>query len=128
MVWGGYHALLLSTHRLFEKSWARLPGAARVALTFVLAVFGWVIFRAESLGKAAAWLTSMLTWRPGDGPSALLWGCILVAAAISFGLRNTFEIEHRWRPLPAAGLTALFSLSLLVMYVGRQTPFLYFQF
>jgi hypothetical protein len=41
---------------------------------------------------------------------------------------NTFELTHDWRPAPAVALTALFSTALLVMYVGHQSPFLYFQF
>jgi hypothetical protein len=53
---------------------------------------------------------------------------LLVAAAIAHGLPNTFELEHDWRTLPALALAFSFVSALFVLYVGRQVPFLYFQF
>ena len=61
-------------------------------------------------------------------PSLWLWSWIALAAGISFFLPNTFELRHDWRPIPALGLAVLFSVAIFVMYVGHQTPFLYFQF
>jgi alginate O-acetyltransferase complex protein AlgI len=128
VLWGGYHALLLSMHRVFSKPWLRLPAALQVAGTFFLGVIGWVLFRAETFGRARDWLTGMFNWRHGEPASLWLWSGIAVAAAISFGLPNTFELSHDWRPVPAIGLALLFSAAIFVMYVGHQTPFLYFQF
>jgi alginate O-acetyltransferase complex protein AlgI len=128
VAWGGYHALLLSLHRVFSKSWSRLPVAFQVTTTFLLAVVGWVLFRAEGFGRARDQLVAMFHWRAGEPPSLWLWGFIALAAVISFALPNTFELRHDWRPLSAAGLALLFSVAIFVMYLGRQTPFLYFQF
>lgn len=128
VLWGGYHAALLSLHRVFAKSWGRLPAILQVTATFLLAVLGWVLFRAASFTRARDWLAAMFHWRPGAAPSPWLWGWIALAAVVSFGLPNTFELRHDWRPLPALGLAALFSTALFMIYVGHQTPFLYFQF
>ena len=128
VAWGGYHAMLLSLHRLFAQAWLRVPAALQVASTFLLAVVGWVLFRAESFTRARDWLHAMFNWRGGAASMLPLWGCIAIAAAISFALPNTFELRHDWRPMPALGLTLLFSLAIAVMYVGHQSPFLYFQF
>ena len=70
----------------------------------------------------------MFNWRQGGPASFGLWGGIALAAVVSFGLPNTFELSHNWRPLPALGLAFLFSAAIFMMYVGHQTPFLYFQF
>jgi alginate O-acetyltransferase complex protein AlgI len=128
VAWGGYHAALLSVHRLGAKAWARVPMVLQVTATFVLAVVGWVLFRAESFGRARDWLHAMFNWRHGDAAPIWLWAAIVIAAALCFGAPNTFELTHRWRPLPALGLVLLFSAAIFVMYVGHQTPFLYFQF
>jgi len=128
VAWGGYHAVLLSMHRVSSKVWLRVPVVLQVAATFLLAVVGWVLFRAESFGRAHDWLAAMFTWRAGDAASPWLWGAIAIAGAVSFACPNTFELSHEWRPLPAAGLTVLFAMAIFIMYVGRQTPFLYFQF
>jgi len=129
VAWGGYHAALLSLHRLTAKAWTRVPAALQVAATFLLAVVGWVLFRAESFASAQDWLHAMFNWR-GSGAAApgALWATVAIGAFISFALPNTFEMSHDWRPLPAMALTALFSAAIFVMYVGHQSPFLYFQF
>ena len=128
VLWGGYHGALLSLHRVFAKTWVRLPIVVRVTATFLLAVIGWVLFRAESFVRARDWLGAMFNWRQGPAPSVWLWIWIALAAAISFFLPNTFELRHDWRPGPALGLAVLVSAAIFVMYVGHQTPFLYFQF
>ncbi len=58
LVWGLYHGLLLVAERLLG------PLRSRV-VTFVLVVFGWVVFRAESMPVAWNMLGAMVTWRPG---------------------------------------------------------------
>jgi alginate O-acetyltransferase complex protein AlgI len=128
VLWGGYHAALLSLHRLFAKRWVAMPIVMQVTTTFFLVVVGWVLFRAESVDRARDWLTAMFNWRQGEAPSLWLWSCIALAAVVSFGLPNTFELKHDWRPLPTLGLAFLFSVAIIVMYVGHQAPFLYFQF
>jgi len=100
----------------------------RVLTTFLLAVIGWVLFRAESFARARDWLGAMFKWRQGPAPSVWLWIWIALAATISFFLPNTFELRHDWRPAPALGLAVLVSAAIFVMYVGHETPFLYFQF
>jgi hypothetical protein len=42
--------------------------------------------------------------------------------------KNSWQLEHRWRPAAGAGLAVLFALCLLVIYSGQRTPFLYYQF
>jgi alginate O-acetyltransferase complex protein AlgI len=128
VAWGGYHAVLLSMHRVSSKAWLRIPAIVQTAATFLFAVVGWVLFRAESFGKARDWLHAMFSWRYGSTSSPWLWVAVAAAAVISFGLPNTFELNHTWRPLPAVGLAFLFFLALFAMYLGRETPFLYFQF
>jgi alginate O-acetyltransferase complex protein AlgI len=128
VAWGGYHALLLALHRPLSRPWTRLPAVLQVGTTFLLAVVGWVLFRAETFGRARDWLAAMFHWRAGAAPPVALWSFIALAAVICFALPNTFELRHDWRPLPALGLAFLFSVAMFVMYVGRQTPFLYFQF
>jgi alginate O-acetyltransferase complex protein AlgI len=105
-----------------------VPAVFQVATTFFLAVIGWVLFRAESFGRARDWLSALFRWRGGDAPSPWLWSAIAIAAIVSFACPNTFDLSHDWPPLQAAALTMLFVIAIFIMYVGRQTPFLYFQF
>jgi alginate O-acetyltransferase complex protein AlgI len=129
VVWGGYHGMLLVLHRLSSSAWQRVPALAQIVATFVLAVIGWVLFRAPTFTHARAWLHAMFNWRAaGAEAPMMLWAAVAIGAFISFAMPNTFELTHDWRPAPAFALTALFSTALFVMYIGHQSPFLYFQF
>jgi alginate O-acetyltransferase complex protein AlgI len=130
VVWGAYHGLLLIGYRLVRPTWDALPVAMRRAGTFGLIVLGWVPFRAESWDMTTSLLGTMFSWSVAAPPAGMagLLGMLLVAAAIAHLARNSWQLEHRWQPATGAGLAALFALSLLVIYAGQRTPFLYFQF
>ena len=64
VLWGAYHALLFLPLILTGKNrkymdaptWRDLP---KILLTFVLVVFGWIIFRAESISQFAEYVQGM---------------------------------------------------------------------
>jgi hypothetical protein len=53
---------------------------------------------------------------------------VAVAGAVALLVPNTFELRHRWSPLPALAMAGLLVLSMLKIYGSGGTPFLYFQF
>jgi alginate O-acetyltransferase complex protein AlgI len=135
--WGGYHGALLIGNRVAGANIDRLPVRVRRVATFLLVVIGWVFFRSDSFHMAAVWLKAMFvpSWnenRPFPGnfhsyPILVLATLFLGAALAHFG-PNTFEITHNWGMRESSGLAALFLLCLWLLYAGRPTPFLYFQF
>ena len=129
VLWGAYHGALLVIHRLVRESYDRMNRLLRQAITFLLVVIGWTFFRASDIGRAGSLLNSMFTLHRGvtpEGPWSL--GVLLVAAAIAHLLPNTSQLHHDWRSLETTALTAALVASLLVIYAGKQSPFLYFQF
>ena len=136
MLWGAYHGLLLAAERMRGKrglTWA-LPRPLQVAFTFVLVMFGWVLFRAPTLteaGRMFAGLAGLNGWGaawPLAGSGALNWGMLGLGSGVALAARNTWEI--RWRPSIwlAAVLLALFALCVATFLVNTSSPFLYFQF
>jgi alginate O-acetyltransferase complex protein AlgI len=60
LVWGAYYALLLS----LEMAWRRrvrltFPAWISVPATLILVLFGWVLFRADTLPRALAFMGAM---------------------------------------------------------------------
>jgi hypothetical protein len=53
---------------------------------------------------------------------------LLLAGSIAHLGRNSFELDHRWKPAAAVGLAVLLLLSLVRIYGAVNSPFLYFQF
>jgi alginate O-acetyltransferase complex protein AlgI len=130
VAWGGYHGLLLVAQRAAGDRWSTLPLRARQAVTFLLVVVGWVLFRSTDFAMAGHWLGAMVSWTPGDpmpGAVALLLVGGL-AAYLAHLAPNVFEIKHDWKPAQAIGLTLIFALCLLMVFRGQPSPFLYFQF
>jgi alginate O-acetyltransferase complex protein AlgI len=130
VLWGAYHGMLLILVRVFHRPWEALPAGVRRGVTFLLVLLGWVLFRAENFGMAVGILGAMFSWVPAAGmPGTVgLAAMLLVAAAVAHAAPNSWELKHRWGAVPALGLAGMYVLCLVVIYGGRPTPFLYFQF
>jgi alginate O-acetyltransferase complex protein AlgI len=128
--WGAYHGLLLIATRYAFRGIVRVPGWLRNSVTFVLVVVGWVLFRATSFTMAAGWLGKMFVWSSASGVTGAwtLVLLILIAAGLAHCCPNSFELSHRWDWPSKLALTALFVACMFVMYGGKASPFLYFQF
>ena len=142
VVWGAYHGLLLAGERWRGKqsAYRGLPRPLRIACTFVLMLFSWVLFRADSLTAALLYLQAMLgsTAGPASASSALLAADIytpttLVVMATGAALVFQPVQAHDWSLRPTSwpqvfGLMMLFVFAVLVLFSQDFNPFLYFQF
>ena len=146
--WGLFHATLLASYNVFSINTKYehvvayghyLPSikeALQMALTFVLTIIGWIIFRAESMTQAAEYLTAMVRNKFFD-PSLLykkpylLFGMALLAIewlqrdkqhALQFSAIKPFNYRAvRW------GIYFLI-IMMISIYAGASQQFIYFQF
>ena len=136
VAWGGYHGIFLSIERVCRNRFGsfRPTGLIRVAatlLTFLLVLFGWVLFRAGSFSDAWLVLGRMFAGGAGDG---LLAPWTLVLAAIAFGIEVAQERGARidWNALPRLGQIGALAGVLLALELlavpSDATPFIYFKF
>lgn len=80
VAWGAFHGFFLCLDKAFKNvRIMRAPAWVGLPITFVLVLFSWVLFRAETLAHAVAYLGRMLDLF-GAAPDA--------AAAIEFGRRH----------------------------------------
>lgn len=128
--WGGYHGALLGANRVLKERLDTLPDWARRAGTFLLVVVGWVFFRSTSFSMAGSLIARMFRWHEGTLMTGA--GTLILLLALASGFAhlgpNSWKLEHRWNPGLATALACLFVLCLIVIYGGKQSPFLYFQF
>ena len=145
LIWGLYHGTVLVLERRFGRrvvapNSGRRP--ARRALTLLIVVFGWVIFRSPDLGTALVIMQHMVIPDFGgltDVVDAALTNqrlVILLLAALVFLLPPypvTGPYLESVRSKPATALrvgvmtVGLFYAALLVA-TGTFSPFLYYQF
>lgn len=151
VIWGGYHGLLLSAHKLYRAhapadllrrlDGSRLWRAVATAGTFVLVVISWVPFRAQTLGQTLDILETMLfTFRfsgvPREVPGSVALVALLTYAAYRLG-RVAADRSPAVRRVvtwgasrPAFALACMTHLAILIfiMSVEAVSPFIYFQF
>ncbi len=145
IAWGvWYGALLIGEKFIWGRAWSKLPAAVQHVLTMVLVVIGWVLFRADTLSYAAAFVGSMF----GAGSTLFdevtiyylrqyapeLICALLAIFPIKPALQSALERRNTtasklilsWAP-PVIALL-LFAVSYMQLVTGSFNPFIYFQF
>jgi D-alanyl-lipoteichoic acid acyltransferase DltB (MBOAT superfamily) len=145
VVWGAYHAvlfmplLLRGTNRRYTTDTVAEHGvlpswreAVSMLCTFALVTVGWVIFRAENIHHALAYMSEMcspsLFALPDRGRKALLFAAVLIAVEW-FGRRNQYAVEKLPFKNTVLRWSVYFALVMLILkYAGEESAFIYFQF
>ncbi|HNB26685.1 MAG TPA: MBOAT family O-acyltransferase [Alphaproteobacteria bacterium] len=147
LCWGLFHGLFLVLERLLVGAPLRhlTAGALRYLYCLPVVLFGWVLFRADGLGRAVDLWSAMLqpfaleslvqlSERTAATPyslAAMACGALIfiLPGETSFGLRLMQQAERRGRPaLDLAYAVGALALSGILVITGNYSPFLYFQF
>lgn len=149
IAWGAYHGAFLAFERTrLGARYLRLPITLRRAITILSVMFGWVLFRSESIHDAAARWARLLGLGPAMQPKHLLARASIISDAgitvLCCALAWCFVIEplldsreqrlalpqplYARIPLLYPALAVLFALSVLALEAGQYSPFIYFQF
>jgi alginate O-acetyltransferase complex protein AlgI len=130
VIWGLYHGVLLAIYHIFHGTRKPSSGSPIMGrgLTFLAVVVGWVFFKADTLGRAGH-IIAMMAGVSGLGalyvPAQSLV-VLAVAALIAFLAPNTWEIQ--WEPKPLYAYVIAIVLVAAILFLGIESPFLYFQF
>jgi alginate O-acetyltransferase complex protein AlgI len=153
VVWGLYHGGFLAFERGFRDRSVRVWSPLAHAATLLVVLVGWVIFRAETLTQAGAFLAAMAGRASGTGSEWYLemyldpvfgmafaaglvgsvpWLPALVRAWRAAVLRSEggrrAALETLGQVVAFAALAALGLLSAMQLSVATHNPFIYFRF
>jgi alginate O-acetyltransferase complex protein AlgI len=137
LIWGGYHGGLLAVERAvrgdrpIRDEWTWLY-PLKAILTFLLAMIGWVFFRAADLTQSRQILTQMYSG-PAGRDLLLPWHFGLIALAL---LLAVAEEKLEWFDRVAKAPALVYASALALMFfclelfgvIDAQIPFIYFQF
>lgn len=138
VVWGGLHGLGLVVNHLWRSAGFAMPVLLGRGLTFLFVALAWVFFRAESFEQALAVLTGMgnvagaLTINPFL-PHTLPMGrslamTVLLACAFAWLAPNSMYWAGRLRPTVPWIMVIGGLLFAVVVSLGAESPFIYYQF
>ena len=140
ILWGLYFGVLIVIERLgWGNVLKKLPAAVSMLYTFLIAVFGWVLFDTDTLADAGRFFKAMFGANGrGDGTAAYYWTSNIVifllcifASTNLFGKLTAF-FRKKKRKLYAYITPAVTAVVLLLctsyLVDATYNPFLYFRF
>ncbi|MCR5256367.1 MAG: MBOAT family protein [Acetatifactor sp.] len=140
MLWGLMYFVLLTFEKLtgIGKGLKGILSICYRTFTLVAVVFGWVLFRAESLGTAKRFILSMIglgdDFYSGIAPWYMkqYWlffavAFILCTPVLTFLLKK-FEHKTWYGVVKPVIVMAFFMISLTYLVVNAYNPFIYFNF
>ena len=139
VVWGAIHGSMLMLEQLRSKKsiYWKLPKAGRVAITFLLASFAWVFFRARDLTSACEYLKSMFGFGAVQDGTGLVGGLIYqpyylltiaAAAVIIWGAPQTWDFTRTLTWKKAAWCYGMLLVAIAVLITKAHSPFIYAAF
>ena len=145
VAWGMYHGLFLVIERLGLKNiLSKMWGPVAWLYTFVIAVFGWVLFRADDLPQALAVAKKMIIPTGGDNSYFFLHSGldIWIAMGLAILFASNFVERQGIKAMGVLGLRTrhkatavkltvafvLFALCLIEVMSSTYNPFIYFRF
>lgn len=144
VIWGAYHGFFLVSERLFLGKFYSLIGRIpSMLITFIVAILGWVVFRAETWPEAQNYYQALFSF--GDGfqlPDLAQDFKLMMVIALFFSFIGAVPAIERWqnRQLNESNvhvlvhvLKILVAAVLFVFCVSMITasgfnPFIYFRF
>ena len=133
MVWGIYHGVLVSVNHALEDVGVCVSKIIGRVTTFIFVLYGWVFFRSATMSQATSMTKGLLGlngWQQSE--TYFLWKYqfigIVVALAIALFLPNTEFWSKKIRPNLRWGFLFLILLCVDLLYLNRESAFLYFQF
>ena len=141
VVWGAYNAVLFLPSLLLGKKHTRhtqvpsLLDVPAIILTFLFVTFGWVFFRADTLGAGLGYLHLTFisvvhgSWGATTaGKGALLWCCVLIVIEwLTRRYRHPLQIVLTWPPVVRWSVYYVLLLC-VIFFHGEEQTFIYFQF
>ena len=146
VIWGAYHGLLLVAHKVISKVWKLPEGLAgrpevkvlNIAITFMLVVAGFTLFRAHDLETVAVMGQQIF----GDFHLSvlpqfvegyiLIVGALVASMAAHFTPRSwTTGTARVYEVMPVAFQAAILALVIFLVIQTRQSeivPFIYLQY
>jgi D-alanyl-lipoteichoic acid acyltransferase DltB (MBOAT superfamily) len=133
IVWGAYHGIILALNHFLEDIGVRISGIPGRILTFFIVIYGWVFFRAQNMSEAFALTRSLFRFqRISVSNTYFLWkyqACMIIAALmVALFFPNAEFWARKVKPVLGWGMLFALVFATNLLFLNRESVFLYFQF
>ena len=133
VIWGGYHGLFLILNHISEKYNFNINKVLSKALTLLIVIYGWAIFRSADFTQLHS-ITKDLLGANGFRIHDLffIWKHQLVFICLCFAIVLFFPNVQYWsrriRPNLAWTLYLMIMYSVSILFINKASEFVYFKF
>jgi alginate O-acetyltransferase complex protein AlgI len=140
IIWGIYYGFFVIIERMGLGKLLQRSKIVSVVYCTLIVIFGWVIFRADSIRYALGYILKMMTpwrskqtitsiWYYMDKQTIFTIACALLGMGI-LKLSVSDKIKGRWinSSIEAVYCIVILVLSIVSIASGTYNPFIYFQF
>ncbi len=142
IAWGAYMGVFLIADRLILLKYLKKSGKVpSIAITFILLMIGWLIFRSESLHEAWYLIRRLFIFQGGENTIWLnpkFWTMLSIAVIFSFwgGFKKIESWVEKLYFKPGNSLMIAFSVIAILLFILSEatitssgfSPFIYFRF
>lgn len=131
ILWGAYHAIMMIPHVLLRgiKKKVVIPRWLKIAATFCIVTFGWILFRAPSISDAYGYISNLgFQGSLLHGKTALLYCLIFIIMDFIVKKRSCPAIQKIFRLKYFEWITYYIAIMAIVLFRGQSINFIYFQF
>lgn len=135
VLWGAFHGGLLVIEKRFNLDKKTSFAFFQSCLTFFLVVVGWVMFRAEHLDLLLIWFNKMFSLEGGwklihfsARTRDRFAGALVVGMFLVWFCKNTTELDYKFEATKVLAVVLALVFFIGVLFLGSDSPFLYFQF
>lgn len=142
ILWGAYQGVFLIFDRLFLlKFFKKIGKIPSQVITFFSIMFGWVLFRSESLGYFYFYIRRMFSFVNAENEVWLnpkFWTMMVIAILFSFwgGFKKIENWQEKLYGKPGNSTIIIFSVFAILLFILSEatitssgfSPFIYFRF
>lgn len=142
ILWGLYQGIFLALDKLFLIKYLKKAGKVpSIVITFFIILFGWVLFRSNSIDDFYFYVRRMFSFTDGVNDvwiNSKFWTMLAIAAFFSFAgvFKRVADWQERLYLKPGNAMMIGFSLIAILLFILSEaaitstgfSPFIYFRF
>ncbi|MFN8370469.1 MAG: MBOAT family O-acyltransferase [Bacteriovoracaceae bacterium] len=138
--WGLFHGFFVSISQLGDNKVIKsIPGPVKIIVTFIITLFGWVIFRTKTLEDTFGMWKGMLSFSLNDPKllfptitqdSLIFLVLLIIVHIFTYSTQYDFDTKSKllktplWLRAPSVALIIM----LIIFFASKEQPFIYFAF
>lgn len=118
IIWGAFNGILVVCNKAGKKIWDKVPQLIGIPVTFVITMFLWTFFRADTAAQAVSMIRNVFTGAFGDISTAYT---DLMNTLVEIRILGRFGLQGLMDSVPALPFAVFVAVILICVWFCRNT-------